>query len=119
MSKGITNDVLINVDKALKMQYSKTKSKVWLYAAKILSRPARRRVTVNLNKINKLAKEGDMVIVPGKVLGNGKITKKITIAAFSFSEEALEKIRSSDSTGITLVEAIKENPEGKNVKIII
>lgn len=119
MGKGMTNEVLVNVIKSLKKQYANTKSNVWLYVANILSRPARRRVAVNLNKINRYANENDVIIVPGKVLGSGRLNKKVTIAAFSFSKEATEKIRSSGSNSITLDEAIKMYPEGKNVKIII
>jgi len=119
MRREITNELLVNTIRNLRKQYKNTKSKVWLYVAEILSRPARRRVAVNLNKVNRLANDNDIIIVPGKVLGSGRLNKKVTIAAFSFSKDAVEKIRSSGSNSITIEEVIKTNPEGKSVKIIV
>ncbi len=47
---------------------------------------------VNLNKINRNTKEGDVVVVPGKVLGYGDLDHKVTVVAYSFSNSAFEKI---------------------------
>jgi len=38
-------------------------------------------------------KEGETVVVPGKVLNVGELTKKVEVAAFSFSQSAEEKIK--------------------------
>lgn len=97
----------------------KNKAGVWEAVAERLEKPTRRRVEVNLSKINRYAKEGEMIIVPGKVLGGGFLEKKVTIAAFSFSESALEKIKASGSRAITISEALRENPSGKNTRIIV
>ncbi len=82
--------------------------------AKDLERPRRIRRVVNLFKIDKYANEGDIVIVPGKVLGVGDLTKKITISALSYSKSALEKIKASGSKVIPLEEGVKQ----KGVKLI-
>jgi ribosomal protein L18E len=69
--------------------------------AKILLRPRRKRVAVNLEKIEKVIskmkipeneKEKKVIVVPGKVLGKGEITKNYKIVALSFSESARKKI---------------------------
>ncbi len=116
---GPTNLLLRKLADELEKAGKKNNAKVWLYIAETLRRPTRSRVAVNLSKINRYAKEGEMVLVPGKVLGGGILEKKVTIAAFSFSKEALDKIRKSGSKAITLSEAVKINPEGSNTRIII
>ncbi len=91
----------------------------WSRVAELLAKPTRRRPHVNLSKINRYARDGEMVIVPGKVLGAGRLEKKVTIAAFAFSESALEKIKASGSRAITIAEAVRENPRASKVRIIV
>lgn len=86
--------------------------------AELLSRSSRRRVAVNLSKISRYAGDGEIVVVPGKVLGSGTLTKKVTIAALSFSLTALEKIKSSGGRALTIRDLLKENPSGRGVRII-
>ena len=105
------------VDKLYKASRD-NKAPAWRAVADILSRPSRRRVAVNLSKINRYADEGDYVVVPGKVLGSGILEKKLTIAALGFSYQALEKIRASGSRALTIDKALEENPEARRVKII-
>lgn len=94
------------------------KNKAWLEVASILSSPRRRKIDVNLDRIDKESKEGDTVIVPGKVLGDGEISKKISIAALSFSEQAREKLQEKKCKIFNLIEEIKSNPKGDGIKII-
>ena len=61
--------------------------------ANLLASPRRKRTIVNIEKLSKLSKENEIVVVPGKVLGKGKMQHAITIAALSFSEEAREKLK--------------------------
>ncbi len=97
----------------------KTKSPFWRRVHELLSRPARQRVVVNVSKINRYAEDGDVVVVPGKVLGSGELNKKVTVAAFSFSYTALEKIEEAGGEAIHILELVKKNPKGKGLKIII
>ncbi|MCD6549568.1 50S ribosomal protein L18e [Candidatus Micrarchaeota archaeon] len=78
------------------------KRKVWKRVAELLSKPTRKRVTVNLSKISKLATDGSTVIVPGKVLGVGKLNKKVTVIAFSMSRSAEQKIKEAGSKPVLL-----------------
>lgn len=94
------------------------KNKAWLEVASILSSPRRRKIDVNLDKIDKESEEGDTVVVPGKVLGDGEISKKISIAALSFSEQAREKLQEKKCKIFNLIEEIKSNPKGEGIKII-
>jgi len=116
---GPTNVYLRRLINYLEKIGRENNARIWIYVAELLSRPTRERVEVNLEKINRLCKEGDAVVVPGKVLGYGKLDKKLTIAAWRFSESALEKIEKAGSEAISIEELTRRNPKGSNVKIII
>ena len=95
----------------------KNKVKLWLRIAKDLSKSTRIRRAVNLYRIDKHTREGEIALVPGKVLSVGTLTKNLTISAYQFSDKALEKINKSGKA-IKLQELIKDNPEGKKIRII-
>ena len=90
----------------------------WLEVASILSSPRRKRVNKNLCEINKEAKKGEVLVVPGKVLSQGDLNKKIKVVALSFSERAKEKLLKQDCEVITILNEIKQNPNAKDVKIL-
>lgn len=90
---------------------------LWKRVAEDLERPTRQRRTVNLFSIERNAADGEVVVVPGKVLGEGDLTKKVTVAAFAFSDEALSKINRSGKA-LTIQELVKSNPKGQKVRIL-
>ncbi len=90
----------------------------WMEVANIISGPTRKKPTVNLEKINEQAKEGDIIVVPGKVLGFGDIDKKLKIVALDFSQEAKEKLKEKKCIISSLRNEIQENPKARGVKII-
>ena len=94
------------------------KAAIWKRLAQELERPSRNKRVVNLSKINFYGSEGEVVVVPGKVLGTGDLDKKITIAAYNFSEQAIDKIKKANSSSMDLIELVKKNPKGKGVKIL-
>ncbi|MHA1590606.1 MAG: 50S ribosomal protein L18e [Candidatus Njordarchaeales archaeon] len=114
-----TNVYLHALIRTLRKMAREHKVRVWSAVADILERPRRKRVTVNLSKINRLTKEGETVVVPGKVLGGGELDHPLTIAAFAFSENARQKIVKTGGRVLTIEDLLKENPTGSNVKIII
>jgi len=91
---------------------------LWARLAKDLERPSRIRRVVNLNRISRYAGDNSVVVVPGKVLGSGIVDKKITIAAFTFSSQAIEKLKQNNCTVMTLQELMKKHPKGQGVQII-
>lgn len=96
-----------------------TKEKVscWKRIASDLNKPTRRMAKVNLYKIEKVAKDSETVVVPGKVLANGELNKKVTVAAYQFSEVAKEKIQKK-AKWVSIREVMKSNPKGKKVRIM-
>jgi len=109
-----TNPELEKIIKELKILSIKNQSKIWKKVATELEKPTRKRRHINLYEIEKLTKDGDTIIVPGKVLGTGELKKQIKIAAWDFSEQAQAKIKNP----LTIQNIIKENPKGRNIKII-
>jgi len=97
---------------------SAKKNVQWLGVAGILSTPRRKRVNINLDEIDKNTKEGEIVVIPGKVLSKGEMNKKIKVIAFNFSENAKTKLLKSKCEISNILEEIKKNPEAKGVKIL-
>jgi len=71
-----------------------------------------------LNRINQLTKENDTVVFPGKVLGTGSISHKITLYSFSISKSAAAKVLENGGKLITYSDLIKQNPTGKGVVLL-
>jgi len=88
---------------------------LWKRVLKLSEVPSRSRRTVNLYKINKYSKEGDNIIVPGKVLGEGQMDHSISITAMEYSERAKLNLKSNKCTVRKLEDILKE----KRLKVII
>jgi large subunit ribosomal protein L18e len=84
-----------------------------LEIAKILSSPTRKRMKMNLEEINKETKDGETVIIPGKVLGQGDLDKKVKIIALSFSSSAEEKLKKSKCEARKLIDELKKDKKLK------
>ncbi len=92
--------------------------RIWKDIAWRLERPRRQRAEVNISRINRYTREGDTVIVPGSVLGAGKLGHRVTVAAWKFSEKAREKIVEAGGEAITIEELMERNPKGSGVVIM-
>jgi len=103
----------------LKTIGNKNNVDLWKRVAKELEKPRRIRRKANLYKINKYTRDNEIALVPGKVLSMGELTKKITVAAYQFSENAKEKINHAGKA-MSIKELIEKypNPEGKRIRII-
>jgi len=115
---GPTNIHLKELIIELKKNSASHNSNLWNRIAEELARPTRQRRIVNLSRINRYTKENENIIVPGKVLSSGDLDHKITIAAWQFSEQALDKIRKSNSKAVLIADLVRENPKGKGIRII-
>ena len=113
-----TNPALNLLISELKKQAIEKDANIWKDIALRLEKPSKNWAEVNLSKINKYINEKETALVPGKVLSTGYLTKKVTIAAWSFSEKAKEKIHTTGGKTITIKELIKLNPNGKNIRIL-
>lgn len=120
MSKrtGPTNPILLRLIMELKKRSSEQDVNLWKKVAVDLEKPTRQRRVVNLSSISRYTKENEIIVIPGKVLGAGSLSHKLTISAFQFSDGAKEKIEKAGSRIVPLLELSKENPSGKGIKVI-
>ena len=120
MSKrtGPTNPLLKSTIESLRKKTAE-KLPIWNDVAEKLARSTRSRVEVNISEIDRHAKDGETVLVPGVVLSAGSINKKVNVAAWKFSESAREKIREAGGKTWTIEQLKKENPKGTNVKLMV
>ena len=94
------------------------KNSKWLEIASILSGSTRNKIQINLDKIEKNSTPGDIIIIPGKVLSVGNLTKKVRVVALNFSEKAKEKLLKSNCEVVLLKNEIENNKEAKGVRIL-
>lgn len=102
----------------LKAIARKNDAKIWKVMARELSRSRKNRREVNLWGINRCAKKGDTLVVPGKVLSEGTLDHKVDIAAFKFTSDAKKKIEKLGGKTMSISELVRKNPKGSNVKLI-
>ena len=95
----------------------KTKRRIWKQLSKKLSGSRKNRIEANLYRINNKTKKGDVIVVPGKLLGMGQLDHEITVACLDASRSAVEKIEASGSKLMSIRDLLESNPEGTNVKI--
>jgi len=84
--------------------------------AKLLAMPVRKMPRVNLEKIDRA--KSNQVLVIGKILSCGKLTRKFKIVGFSISKKAKEKIQKSGSEFVFIGDEMEKNPELKGLEII-
>uniref|UniRef100_A0A7J3LZS6 Large ribosomal subunit protein eL18 n=1 Tax=Archaeoglobus fulgidus TaxID=2234 RepID=A0A7J3LZS6_ARCFL len=113
-----TNPRLIKLIDLLLEESAKNKASIWKVVAERLASPTRRWAEVSLSKIDKYARENEVVVVPGKVLG-GELSKAVKVAAFNFSESAKKKIVTTGGQWMSIEELVKTNPRGSGVRIIV
>ena len=97
---------------------SAKKHKEWLQLARIISGPKRNYLNINLKEIDAKTSEGDTVIIPGKVLGTGDLSKRIKVCALYFSDSAKDKLTKNKSQMCKIIDEIKKNQKAEGVKIL-
>ena len=113
-----TNPELLSIVRLLRKKSIETGAGIWRDVAERLATSRRRRVAVNLSRLNLYTRAKETVIVPGKVLGAGRLDHPINVAAFTFSEQAKAKILKTKGKCLAIQELLKKNPKGTNVKIM-
>lgn len=113
-----SNPYLIATIRVLRKAAREHRAAIWDALADELEKPKRFRRAVNLSRINRYVEEGGMAAVPGKVLGSGTLTKRVTVAALAFSAKAKAKIEEAGGRCISLRRLVEENPRGSYVRIL-
>ena len=111
---GPTNNELRNLIDSLKKKGYDKKDNFLLRLAKELNKPSRQRREVSLSNINRVSKDKEIIVVPGKVL-DGKIEKKITLAAWSFSSSAKKSLELAGCKIISIWDLLKSDKKARIV----
>ena len=114
----MANQVVIQMAKELKQASTKNDAPIWAKLAKLALKTSVSRKVINLNKIDEVTEDNAVIVVPGKVLGTGNVSHKITLSSFSISNTAAKKILDAGGSIISFSEMINKFPTGKGVIII-
>ena len=118
MATGPTNPELSELIERLRKKAYSENSLLWSRIARDLEKPTRQRRGVNLSKISRYAKKGELVVVPGKVLASGELNQSVTLAAWKFSRQAIDKITKANAKAITFNDLLKSGVKETAVRII-
>ncbi len=86
--------------------------------AGLLSTTSKNQIEVNVEKIEKEASAEGGILIPGKVLGDGRLSKKTRVVALSATKNAIEKIKAAKGEFVSLKKEIEKNPELKDLILI-
>ena len=118
MSLKATNPEHVKMIRFLRKKSNDAEANIWDTIAEKLGVSKHRRVSINISRMNRYSSDGETVVVPGKVLGAGNLDHKLSVAAFSFSKLAKEKIERAGGECLTIQALANRNPQGTGVKII-
>ena len=113
-----SNSTLVKTILELKEASRKNEAPLWRSIANRLEGSSRNWPSVNVSKLEYNINKNGKAIIPGKLMGTGIVTKKMTVAAYSFTDSEKEKIQSAGGKCLTYNDMIKATPKGTNVTVI-
>ena len=115
---GPTNPITLKLIAALEKQSKKEKTAIWANVADRLKKYSRRIPGVNLGKLEQYCEKGDTVLIPGKLLASGPLTKAITVISFKASAAVKKRVEDAGGKVMTIQELMKRNAKGSKVRIM-
>lgn len=112
-----TNPVLTDLVKQLEEAGRVNDAAVWTRCADELRRSTRDQAEVTLSHIDRHAADGDVVVVPGKVVGSTRLDTDVTVAAFQFTRTARDRIEDAGEA-VYLEDYVANNPDGSGVTLM-
>lgn len=91
---------------------------IWGDVAEKLARARHQHPPVNVGHLDRLAEAKQTVVVPGKLLADGELSKALTVAAFHYSAEARSKIHAAGGQALSIHELLKAKPDGAGVRLL-
>ncbi len=113
-----SNPVLVELIGALKNAGRTNEAPLWRDIASRLEGPSRNWAQVNVSKLEAHVGDGERAVIAGKLLGDGEVTKAVTVIAVSASASAKAKISKAGGKVLTFPEGMKAFPKGQNCRII-
>jgi large subunit ribosomal protein L18e len=112
------NPELVRAVRELRIAARTHDAPVWTSVADRLERARHQNPAVNVGQLERLAATDETLVVPGKVLADGDLSKKLTVAAFSYSSGARTKIHAAGGRALSLHDLVHTNPSGAGVRLI-
>lgn len=112
------NNLRLKLAVSLEKEWKKSKQNIWKDVSKGILSSRKNRASVNVGEISRNSIDGSSVIVPGKVLGAGRMEHKVIVAALSFSKSAKSKITESGGKCLNITEFVKSVPRTQEVRIL-
>ena len=116
---GPTNRQLRMLSRFLRKAARANSANIWRVVAEFIERPRRQRVVVNVGKLGRLVGEGEVVVIPGKLLGGGRLDKRVVVAAVSVSPKAAQKVAEAGGEVLTIPELVRRFPKGSGVRVVV
>lgn len=91
---------------------------IWHAVARRLDRARHRAVPLNVGHLERAAGPSETVVVAGKLLAAGRLSKPLTVAAFAYSESARGKIHAAGGKALSIPELLKHHPDGAGVRLV-
>ena len=91
---------------------------IWGSVADRLERARHQGTPMNVGHLERLAKPQETIVVPGKLLADGPLSKPLTVAALAYSSEARSKVHAAGGTALTISELLKTKPDGTGVRLL-
>lgn len=120
MSKPVrkSNPLLLALIENLRTVARENEAPIWRDVALRLSRSRKGWAEVNLSRLERHATDGDVLVIPGKLLGTGRLTKTLRVSAFQSSEAGRAGVEAAGGQILELRELMKENPRGSGIRIM-
>lgn len=113
-----TNPGLVALVQDLKKKSWENDAPIWRDIASRLEKPTKARREVNVSRVDRTVRDGEIALVPGKLLAAGEIRKPVTVAAYSFSAGARVKVEKAGGKCLTIEALVADNPRGAKVRIV-
>ena len=111
------NPELVRLIVELRRAARSQKAPIWASVADRLERPRHQVTPVNVGHLDRWTEAGETVVIPGKLLAEGRLSKKLTVAAFAYSKEARTKIHAAGGAAVTVADLLKTKPDGSGVRL--
>ncbi len=112
-----TNPVLKDVIRKCEEAARKNDAAIWGDVAAALKQSTRNQVEINLSHLERTVEDGETLVVPGKVMGSGRLSRDVTVAALDFTSAALESINEAGEA-VYIEDLVEDNPEGEGLRLI-
>jgi large subunit ribosomal protein L18e len=117
MAGNKTNPALNGLISDLKAAGRENEAPIWRDIAIRLEKPSRNWAQINISKLA-YAKDGENVVVAGKLLGSGDVDRAVTVIAYKASATAVAKIAAAGGKVLTMKEGFTAFPKGEKCRIL-